>query len=99
MSNVLSDPHDKELWALVQKRVNQVPAIPMTQIAREIGVDVDDLCAWIMRYRSPRNQAFMANKGAKAQGDGWSVTAQDQRYQNWKRARDGAAATLRRELA
>jgi hypothetical protein len=94
MSNEILYDGNHELWKLVQNRVNQKPSIPMAQIAFEIGVGTKELCAWIMRYKEPRNQAFM-DKGAHARGDGWSVTLSDQRYQNWKKAHDGAAAALR----
>jgi hypothetical protein len=95
VSNDILYDGNHELWKLVQNRVNQKPSIPMAQIAFEIGVGTKELCAWIMRYKEPRNQAFM-DIGAQACGDGWSLSRQTQRHLNWKRAQNGAAATLRR---
>jgi hypothetical protein len=74
---------------------------PMTRIAAELGVDVDDLCAWIMAYKEPRKARPYENKGAgpigepKRPGNSWSPAAQARRQAAWLRQRDGAAATRR----
>lgn len=84
------EPNDRELWKLVRRRVNQLPSIPMTQIAAELGVDIDDLCAWIMAYTEPKPKPqYLAGKTLASKG--CSVVAADQRHQNWARAREAAA--------
>lgn len=76
---------------------------PMAKIAAELGVDVGDLCDWIMAYTDkPAKRKEYQNKGAGALGEpargggsGWSPAAQVRRQTAWQRQRDGAAATLR----
>ena len=53
--------HDHDLMRMVRARVNQDPPIPMTQIASEVGYDVDVLCAWIMAYKEPKKHKPVDN--------------------------------------
>lgn len=53
------DPgNPQEFWRLLQERAAHEPPIPMSQIAAELGYDVDELCAWIMAYRSPAKRSY-----------------------------------------
>lgn len=78
---------EHELMRLIRRRVAQ--QLPMSQIAAELGRDIDDLCAFIMAYREPKRQPYvnrMSAPGWRQEDDG-----QDrQRLANWKRAHDGA---------
>lgn len=84
-----------ELWRLVQKRVAE--PIPMTQIAAELGFDVDELCAWIMAYREPKRRKYVGRDGPAITWrdvpirDNHDMSAAGQRFANWKRAHDAAA--------
>lgn len=70
---------------------------PMSQIASELGVDLDDLMAWVMAYKDPKKAIYL-NKGAdpigktqRAGGNGWSLAEQSRRQSAWERQRAGAA--------
>lgn len=86
--------NDHELMRLIRKRVAQKPSIPMTQIAAELGTDVDTLCAFIMLYREPDNRAKEQRKNGRPPNKGWDIQAHEQRYAAWKKQHDGAAARL-----
>ena len=91
--------HNHDLMKLVKARVDA--EYPMSFIAHELGVDVDDLCRWILHdYREPRVRKHKPyqNKGAtalgepKRPGNSWSPAEQVRRQSAWQRQRDGAAA-------
>jgi hypothetical protein len=94
---------DHELMRLIRARVNQNPPIPMSQIAAELGVDIDELCAFIMAYKEPRQRKAFDNRSygppiarvTPGNVDHWSQPEQAQRFLNWRRARDGAAQARR----
>jgi hypothetical protein len=82
-------PTNHELMKMVRQRVKQDPPIPMTQIARELGFDVDDLCAWIVAYREPRRpKAYLRRDGPPIAA---LNPADKQRLANWQRQREAAA--------
>lgn len=92
-------PTNHDLMALVKARVDA--DYPMTFIAQELGVDVDDLVHWILKeYREPklRKHKPYQNKGAdalgepKRPGNSWSPAAQVRRQTAWQREHDGVAA-------
>ncbi len=96
-------PTNHALMKLVKARVDA--DYPMTFIAQELGVDVDDLCHWILvDYREPRDHKPKSyqNKGAdalgepKRPGNSWSPAAQVRRQTAWQRQRGGASATRAR---
>ncbi len=74
---------------------------PMSRIAAELGVDVDDLCAWIMEYAPPKRQKPYVNRQspplayADPDRSHWSATTNAQRFMNWQKAQKGAAETIR----
>lgn len=80
---------------------------PMSQIAADLGVDVDDLCAWIMAYREPKKHKPVDNSkyGPAIAFDGRPIradcdlTQEAQRFKAWKRQHDGAKAAREREPA
>jgi hypothetical protein len=84
-----------ELMRLIRKRVDQ--QIPMTQIASELGVDVDDLCEFIFKYKEPRRRPYVRKSDPPITiddspiRDHWSLSQVAQRFANWKRQHDGAA--------
>lgn len=73
---------------------------PMSQIAMDLGVEVDDLCEWIMKYKEPKPHKPVDNTkyGAAIAFDGRVIRdASDlaheaARFKAWKRQHDGAKA-------
>lgn len=69
---------------------------PMSQIASDLGVDLDDLMLWIMEYKDPRKKEYQ-NKGAgpigepKRPGNGWSPAEHVRRQTAWEREQAGVA--------
>lgn len=90
-----------ELMRLIRKRVEQQK--PMTQIASELGVDVDDLCDFIMKYKEPRRSKYVRKADPPIASAGkpirnhWEMSEEAQRFSTWKRQRE-AAAEARRQL-
>jgi len=89
-------PTNHALWRLLRKRV--LEPTPMTQIAAELGFDVDDLCAWIMAYREPKRKPYVNRMSepqitwrGKSVGD-LSVETNARRFENWRREHEAAAA-------
>lgn len=91
---------DTEKMRLIRRRVEA--GYPMSGIARELGEDVDELCAWIMAYKEPRPNRYV-NRQSPAQvvtlpksvERDWD--SEVEKFKAWKRARDGAAATRARQ--
>lgn len=88
---------EREMMSLIRRRVDA--GYPMTQIAHELGEDVDDLCAWIMAYKDPRPNTSIKRDGppialrdATVKRYPWSASQNAQRFANWKRAHEGAKA-------
>ena len=87
---------DHAFWRMLRVQCNTTK--PMSRIAAELGVDVDDLCAWIMAYREPRKaKEYQAKYGPpigapKRPGNSWTPAAQSLRHNAWQRQHDGAAA-------
>ncbi len=79
--------NDHELMRMIQKRVNQKPSIPMSQIAAELGFGVDELCEFIMAYKGLAD----TKKDGPSIAEGWDVHEHERRYAAWKRQHDGAA--------
>lgn len=105
MTNILTDTHwegknlpplsDHAFMRLLRVQVHTTK--PMSQIASELGVDLDDLMLWIMDYKDPKKTAYQ-NKGAapigrtqRAGGNGWSLAEQSRRQSAWERQHAGAA--------
>lgn len=92
---------DHAFWRMLRLQCNTNK--PMTRIAAELGVDIDDLCAWMMAYtEKPQHKAKeYQSKVAGAigapnrPGNSWSPAAQVRRQTAWARQREGAAATRR----
>lgn len=89
---------DEKLWAYVRARVNARPAVTMSHIARELGLHVDDLCAWIMAYREPRPTKGEQRKkpgppmllAGTSGGQVWSQSRQARAFAAWRKQHDGA---------
>lgn len=88
----------QELMKLIRARVEQRdPPIPLSQIARELGMDEGDLTRFIMTYSEPRKKLPVKRDGppialaSNQPHEHWSSTQRAQRFANWKKARDGAA--------
>lgn len=93
---MILSPIDHELWALVRKRVAQ--GMVMTGIADELGLSVDELCAWIMAYREPRPARVRNTKAnGPAVSPHYSLSKDAQRMANWRRSQ--AAAIVARSKA
>lgn len=73
---------------------------PMSRIALELGVDVDDLCAWIMAYKEPKRKPYVNRMSEPVTYAGRAIRSDDDyrkaaaRYAAWKRAKEGAAKAL-----
>lgn len=90
--------NDHAFWRLLRVQCNCDK--PMSQIASELGVDVDDLCAWIMDYKAPKNKPYINRQSpplahSHVDKDRYSAPQAAQRFANWRKAREGAAQTRR----
>lgn len=87
--------NDHAFWRMLRVQCNTDK--PLSRIAAELGVDPDDLCAWIMAYRSPHAPKQYQNKGAgpigqpRRAGSPWTPAEHVRRQTAWERSRDGAA--------
>lgn len=89
---------DHRAWKLVRERVEA--GYPMKAIAKELGVTVEHLCEWIMRYKEPRvaKQSVEVRRPAISHApysnsaNHFNLSTNAQRYANWRKARDGARA-------
>ena len=96
MSSLTPDNH--ELMAFVRERISH--GYPMTGIAHELKLDVNDLCDWIMKvYREPKKKRTpYLNRGSPAASytapsrAPISTRGDARRLANWKRQREAAAA-------
>lgn len=93
---------DHELMKLIRKRVNQKPSIPMTQIAAELGCEVDLLCAFVMMYREQKpardphkNAPAIATNNSPGPGSYGALGETYRRRRNWERAKEGARLALK----
>lgn len=97
MSRLTPDNH--ELMGLVRERINT--GYPMTGIAKEVGVDINDLCDWIMRvYREPKKRRTpYVNRMSEPvvyrspSRKPLSMRESAQKFAAYKRLQDGARAT------
>jgi len=82
----------------IRKLVNATPPKPMTRIASDLGVDVDELCAWVMEYKEPKRKAYQHRDGmplpeqSLPQREHWGLSGDAQRLANWRRQKEAAAA-------
>lgn len=96
----LPDITDHAFMKMLREQCNSTK--PMAKIAAELGVDVGDLCDWIMAYtakpkRQPKpveNSGYtpVAHLGG---GDDWALSRNARKFESWRRAKEGAAATIR----
>lgn len=83
----------------IRRLVKAEPPKPMTRIAADLGVDVDDLCAWIMAYKEPKRKAYVNRMSEPVTYAGRSIRSDDDyrkaaaKFAAWKRQHDGAAET------
>lgn len=94
---------DAELFEHIRKRANARPAVPWETIAAELDLTVGDLLSWFLAYRGAKRERSAIAKGrsplllAKSPAGGsYTLSADAQRFANWKRAA-AAAAKARRE--
>lgn len=93
MSN-LPPLNDHAFWRNLRVQCNCDK--PMSRIASELGVDVDELCAWIMAYKAPKNKPYVNRESVPTfapvsrQGD---QTEDVKRFAAWRKAQKGAAET------
>lgn len=95
--NIVAMPNDRRLMGFLRDRV--AADAPMTTIAAELGVGVDDLCAWIMAYKEPRHRYVDNSKGGAAilvsdgpVRDHWSLSESARRFEIWRKSHYGARA-------
>lgn len=109
MTEILTDTHwegknlpplsDHAFMRLLRVQVHTTK--PMSQIASELGVDLDDLMLWIMDYTAkPKKQKPYVNRQspplayADPDRSHWSAPQTAQRFANWRKAQEGARAAL-----
>lgn len=74
---------------------------PMSRIAIELGVDVDDLCAWILAYKEPKRKPYVNRMSEPVTYAGMAIRSDDDyrraaaRFAAWKRQHDGVVETRR----
>lgn len=98
----LLTPTNHDLYKLFKARCDA--GYPVTMIAAEIGIHVDDLCDWVLKvYREPKphkQKPYESKDGTpigrpmKVPGNGWSVPAHVRKHLDWERQRAGARAAL-----
>jgi hypothetical protein len=88
---------DHAFWRNLRVQTNTTK--PMSQIASELGVDLDDLCAWIMAYteKTPKKQKEYVNRDSEPVNENSQYPASQsaQRFAAWRKAQEGAASTRR----
>lgn len=94
---------DDALFTHIRDRANVRPAIPWEVIAYDLGMTVPDLLDWFLAYREPkRDKHRLARRGpapmllATHPGGGQYTMSRDaQRFANWRKASEAAAAARR----
>ena len=86
---------DHRFWHMLQDQC-RTPK-PMSRIAAELGVDIDDLCEWMMAYTSkPKSQKTYVNRLSEpAENNYYPLSKDAQRFAAWRRAKAGAMEALR----
>lgn len=89
---------DGAFWRMLRVQCNTNK--PMSRIAAELGVDLDDLCAWMMAYTGkPKKQKPYVNRNSPAiefssvDKDRYGSSKSAQRFAAWRRQQEGAKAT------
>lgn len=93
-------PDNYELFDIVRDRLNARPVEPIDSIARDIGVTVDQLCRWVIKFSEKnrpkkhyQSKEFAALDMTRAKStDLWSDRPDRQRQRIAQKARDGARA-------
>ncbi len=91
---------DHAFWRMLRVQANT--SKPMAKIAAELGVDVGDLCDWIMAYTDKPKHApkeYQAKHAGpigapKRPGNSWSPAASVRLQTAWQRQHDGARKAL-----
>ncbi len=95
-------PDNYELFDIVRKRLNAKPVEPIDSIAADIGVTVDQLCRWVIKFsEKKRPKAPYQGKDFAPIGPSrststpmWADGLDRQRQRAAQKARDGARATI-----
>lgn len=90
---------DHAFMRLIRKRCEDMSK-SMAEIAEELGCDVDDLCRWVMAYKAPKKHTSRdtTKYGPPIEAGGFPVrshAAMARGFEEWRRAKEGAAATRR----
>lgn len=87
---------DAAFWRNLRVQSNTTK--PMSQIAAELGVDLDDLCAWIMAYTDkPQKKKEYVNRDSEptAKHEHYTTSKDAQRFAAWRKQQQGAMETRR----
>lgn len=87
---------DAAFWRNLRVQTNT--SKPMSRIAAELGVDLDDLCAWIMCYAAKpasKKKEYVNRDSQPALLERYTSSQSAQRFAAWRRQQEGAAATRR----
>jgi transposase-like protein len=95
-------PDNYELFDMVRDRLNHRPIEPIESIAYDIGVTVDELCRWVIKFseKGRKRQQYQSKAFAPlaqprgATREGWEQSDDMRRQKIAQRARDGARAAL-----
>lgn len=100
-ANSILRPDNYDLFDMVRARLNAKPTEPIDIIAGEIGVTVDQLCRWVIRFSEKRRPKYQSPKFAPLRPpvvsppDLWADDEARRRQRIAQKARDGARAALR----
>lgn len=92
-------PDNYELFDIVRGRLNARPSEPIDCIAGDIGVSVDQLCRWVVRFSEKKRPKYQSPKFAALRPpavsppDLWADEETRRRQRFAQKARDGARAT------
>jgi hypothetical protein len=94
----LPDIADHAFMRMLREQCNTTK--PMAKIAAELGVDVGDLCDWIMAYTEKPRRKPVQNQGYTpvvhdGGGDDWSLPERARKFEAWRKAKEGTAETRR----
>jgi len=94
MTHPILTPSNHELMKAVRASVHA--GAPMASIAEALGLNVDELCHWILDvYQAPpKPSTRKIEPEPELDTRHWSLSQQAQRFANWRRAKAAATAAL-----
>lgn len=87
---------DHAFWRMLRVQCNTNK--PMSRIAADLGVDIDDLCAWMMAYTEKvpvKKKPYVNRDSQPAAHEHYTLSKSAQRFAAWRKQQAGAAETRR----